>query len=84
MHQSTSRPPARKAPLRSLICTVAAIVLLSLLPAGPGVALPPLEGFPNYHPQSRCSPKPKPGTVMLARYLMLRYRGSGSLGISRS
>jgi hypothetical protein len=44
----------------------------------------PLEWFPTYRPQTKCSPKPKPGTVKLATYLMRRYPGSGSLGISRS
>lgn len=44
----------------------------------------PIDDIPSYVPQSKCSPKPKPGTVMLEEYLLRRYPGSGSLGISRS
>ena len=71
--------------MRVLVRTVATLTLVALLPLGPAAtAVPALEGFPTYHPQTRCNPTPKPGTVMLANYLMRRYPGSGSLGISRS
>jgi hypothetical protein len=67
-----------------MFCAVAALLALTLLPNHAGAAAPVIEGFPNYRPQTKCSPKAKPGTVMLANHLMRRYRGSGSLGISRS
>jgi hypothetical protein len=44
----------------------------------------PIEGFPSYTPQTTCSPKAKPGTLMLEQHLLRRYKGSGSLGISRT
>lgn len=83
MHHRRAYAPS-KSLFKIAIAAVAAAVLLSLLPAGAGAREPRIEGFPNYNPQTTCSPKPKRGTVMLANYLMRQYRGSGSLGISRS
>lgn len=69
---------------RSVVGSFAGMaVLLSLLPAPTATAMP-IEGFPSYQPQTRCSPSAKPGTVMLSEYLLRRYPGSGSSGISRS
>jgi hypothetical protein len=76
--------PTKRSLFKLALCAIAAVVLLGLVPASAGAAVPALERFPTYHPQTRCNPKPKPGTVMLARHLMRRYKGSGSLGISRS
>lgn len=83
MHHRRAHAPS-KSLFKIAIAAVAAAVLLSLLPAGAGARESRIEGFPNYHPQTTCSPKPKRGTVMLANYLMRRYKGTGSLGISRS
>jgi hypothetical protein len=67
-----------------------ALVTITLLAAGllavpaPARADIPVEGFPGYEPQTRCTPRAKPGTVMLAEHLLSRYPGSTSSGISRS
>jgi hypothetical protein len=68
---------------------VAALALaLTLAPLGPFAGAPahamPIEGYPSYDPQNRCSPAPKLGMVMLSEHLLRRYPGSGSSGISRS
>lgn len=34
-----------------------------------------IEDYAGYQPQTRCSPKPKPGTKVLARWLVRRYGG---------
>jgi len=83
MHHRRTHAPS-KGLFRIAVVAVAAAVLLSLLPAGAGARESRIEGFPKYHPQTTCSPKPKRGTVMLANYLMRHYKGTGSLGISRS
>lgn len=84
MHHLRAHLPTKRNLFKTSLSFLAAIVVLTLLPAGAGAKLPGIEGFPRYHPQTRCNPKPKPGTVELANYLMRHYRGSGSLGISRS
>ena len=83
MHPASAHAPTKRSLLKIALCAVA-LVLLATLPVGSGIAAPRIERFPTYRPQTTCSPKPKPGTVKLANYLMKRYRGSGSLGISRS
>ncbi len=60
-----------------------AVVLLALFAAPASVAVPPIEAYPSYQPQTRCSPEAKPGTVRLGRWIMRKY-GGGSAGISRS
>jgi hypothetical protein len=62
-----------------LAAVVAALVLLPTLAASAAT----IEPFPAYQPQTRCSPKAKPGTLELSRWLQRRYDGTGSLGISR-
>jgi hypothetical protein len=70
--------------LRSLVvAVVVAVSLTGLQPLAPATAMP-IEGYPSYQPQSKCSPHPKAGTLMLADHLLKRYPGSGSSGISRS
>jgi hypothetical protein len=68
--------------VRALRALVVVAVLVALTPTSPVSAIP-IEGFPSYQPQTRCSPAPKPGTVLLAEHLLARYPGSGSSGISR-
>ena len=71
--------------LRTLaVAVILAVALTGLRPVSPAVALIPIEGYPSYQPQSTCSPRPKPGTLMLSEYLLNRYPGSRSSGISRS
>ncbi len=65
--------------LRRLVGLVVALVVLT--PAAASAL--PIDPFAGYQPQKRCSPTPKPGTVALAGWLMKRYPGTGSMGISR-
>ena len=74
-------PPAR--PLPRLLTLLVALVALSLVTSTPASGIP-IEDYPQYVPQSTCSPTPKRGTVILAEYLVKRYPGSGSSGIARS
>jgi hypothetical protein len=55
----------------------------TLVPAAPAQAAPALEGYADYQPATRCSPKAKPGTRMLGRWLVKRY-GGGFGPISRA
>ena len=76
----SSRRPARPlVGVRRLAGLVLALVVLAPIAA----QAVPIEDFPGYEPQTRCSPDPKPGTVALSKWLMKKYPGSGSLGISR-
>jgi hypothetical protein len=84
MHPRSAHAPSKTSLFKITLAAVAAAVVLALLPAGADARETRIEGFPNYHPQTTCSPKPKRGTVMLANYLMRHYKGTGSLGISRS
>lgn len=42
-----------------------------------------IEGYASYQPQTKCSPKAKPGTLELGRWLVKR-QGGGFGGVSRS
>lgn len=62
-----------------------ALVAALVLPLAPAVASRsplPLEPFAGYEPASRCAPAAKPGTVVLARWLVHRFGSHDS--ISRS
>lgn len=76
-------PSSAPLSLRALVATLLAVALLGVRPPAPAQAMP-IEGYPSYQPQTRCSPEPKRGTLMLAEHLVQRYRGSGSSGIARS
>jgi hypothetical protein len=77
--RARSAPVRGRARVRKLAWLVVALVVLT-----PAVASAvPIEDFAGYQPQRRCSPSPKPGTVALSEWLLERYPGSGSLGISR-
>ena len=69
--------------LRTLVAVLLTVALAGLRSATPADAIP-IEGYPSYQPQTKCSPRAKPGTVMLSEYLLKRYPGSRSSGISRS
>ena len=60
------------------LATCAAALVLSTLPAH----AMPLEDHAGYQPQTRCSPQAKPGTKMLARWIV-NHRGGGYGPISR-
>ncbi len=62
---------------------LAALVLTLVLLPLTAVAMP-VEGYAPYQPQKNCNPTAKPGTLELARWLLRRYPGTGSLGISRA
>lgn len=64
-----------------LLLLVAVPLLLSALVAVPAHAQP-IEDYAPYQPATRCSPTPKPGTVMLGRWIVRRYGGAFG-GISR-
>lgn len=66
----------RAACLLVLLATV-----LCLAPAASAAA--PIEDYADYQPQSRCSPRAKPGTVALGTWLVRHYGGSYG-GVSRA
>lgn len=76
------RTPSARPRLRRLVRALAVLAVL-LGTAAPALArVAPIEDFAPYQPQTRCSPKPKPGTAYLMRYLDWRFDGTPG-GISR-
>ncbi|MEI5675439.1 MULTISPECIES: hypothetical protein [unclassified Nocardioides] len=67
--------------MRRTVCLL--VLLATLLTAAPAGAAPPIEDYAPYQPQTRCAPKPKPGTVVLGRWLVRRYGGAYG-GVSRA
>lgn len=66
----------------SRVLAVALVALLALTgPASSRVA--PLEDYAPYQPATRCAPAAKPGTAVLARWMVNRYGGRFG-GISRA
>ena len=59
--------------IRLLTAGCAAALLLATLPAQ--AAPMPLEDYAPYQPQTRCSPKAKPGTTQLSRWIVYRFDG---------
>jgi hypothetical protein len=59
------------------------VALLGLALAAPAAGAPPIEDYASYQPQTRCSPKAKPGTVYLGDWLVRKY-GGGFGPISRT
>jgi hypothetical protein len=70
--------------LRALAIAVVLAAAFAGLRLSPSALAMPIDEMPTYQPQHKCSPTPKPGTVMLSEYLQRKYPGSGSLGISRA
>ena len=60
---------------------VAALLVLTALSSGPAQAAE-IEDYAPYQPQTTCSPKAKPGTKVLLRYVVHHFGGSAG-GISR-
>ena len=59
-----------------LLLALLTVVLLGALTALPARAsAAPIEDYADYRPQTTCSPKAKPGTVYLARFLVRKYGG---------
>jgi hypothetical protein len=69
--------------VRRLLLSCALAVVLLALSAPVAGAVRPIEDYASYQPQTRCSPKAKPGTEVLARWLVRRYGGAVG-GISRA
>jgi hypothetical protein len=63
---------------RILLAALVTCALLAVNPAPAGA----IEDYPAYQPATKCSPKAKPGTKMLGRWLVRRY-GGGFGPISR-
>lgn len=63
----------------TVLLTLAAVLVL--VPAA--VAGEPVEDYASYQPQTRCSPRAKPGAEVLAAFLVRRYGGAAG-GISRA
>lgn len=68
--------------MRRLLLLVVVPVVLTVSLAEPAHARP-IEDYASYQPATRCSPKPKPGTVLLGHWIVHRY-GGGFGGISRT
>jgi hypothetical protein len=64
---------------RILLAALLSCALLAVHPAPAGA----IEGYPSYQPATKCSPKAKPGTTMLGRWLVRKY-GGGFGPISRT
>ena len=62
--------------LRAGLAGTAAVAILLAL-AGPAAAQ--VEDYADYQPQEHCSPKAKPGTKVLARWLVRRGGGYGAI-----
>lgn len=68
--------------LRAVAAVLLTVALVGLRPVPVAEAIP-VEGYPSYQPQTSCSPRAKPGTVLLSEWLQKKYAGTGSFGISR-
>ena len=56
-------------------CLLALALAFTTLGAHASPASAQIEDYADYQPQTRCSPKPKAGTKVLARWLVRRYGG---------
>jgi hypothetical protein len=66
--------------IRQLCTALLALVFLTL--AAPASGATPIEDYASYQPQTKCSPKAKPGTTYLGHWLVRKY-GGGFGPISR-
>ena len=67
---------------RIVVAALAAVLLLAV-PAHAQLVESEIEDYASYQPQTKCSPKAKPGTLKLGHWLVNR-QGGGFGGISRS
>ena len=78
---STHRPRLLAGPLLALAValtvTLAGATGGALAMAAPAAAQ--IEGYADYQPQTKCAPKPRPGTKVLARWLVKRGGGKGPM-----
>ena len=66
--------------MRSLLAAAAVLLGCLLGPAAVAdvpYAGAPVEAYSGYEPQTTCTKKPKPGTVVLGEYLVSTYGGGG-------
>ncbi|MBZ5735210.1 hypothetical protein K8Z61_11955 [Nocardioides sp. TRM66260-LWL] len=82
-HRTTAAAPRRRSRHLLRLLAVLAALVATAAPAFARAPLPPIEGYAQYQPQTRCSPKPKPGAVYLMQYLDRRFPGTPG-GISRA
>ena len=68
----------RRPPVRLLVAAVAALLVVGAAPAQAAE----IEGYAPYQGATRCSPQAKPGTTVLARWIV-RTQGGAFGGISR-
>ncbi|MGZ4535632.1 MAG: hypothetical protein ACXVXE_08810, partial [Nocardioidaceae bacterium] len=76
------RTLSRRAPRHLVRILISGLALVLITPLSASASLP-IDPFASYQPQTRCSPKAKPGTLALEHWLLKKYPGSTSLGISR-
>ena len=74
---STHRPRPLAGPLLALAVAAAGATGGALAVAAPAAAQ--IEGYADYQPQTKCSPTPKPGTKVLARWLVKRGGAKGPM-----
>ena len=77
---STSRLRPLAGPLLALAVAAAGATGGALAMAAPAAAQ--IEGYADYEPQTKCSPTPKPGTKVLARWLVRRGGSKGPMSRS--
>lgn len=72
-------------PVRRALSVLAAVLAALLGPVllAPAASAAPIEDYASYQPQTRCSPKARPGTVFLGHWMVRKY-GGGFGPISRS
>jgi len=61
----------------------ALVLFLLLALVSPAASASPIEDYPDYQPQTKCSPRAKPGTTYLGKRVVKRF-GGGFGPISRS
>lgn len=66
-------------PVLRLVGVLAALLVLAPVAASASN----VDAYASYEPQKHCSPKAKPGTLMLGRWLRNHYAGTGMPSISR-
>lgn len=59
---------------RTILITLLTLFISALLALAPAPATA-IEDYPRYQPATKCSPRAKPGTVELARWLVQKYGG---------
>jgi hypothetical protein len=64
---------------RPTLSLAGVVLAFTVLLATPGTAHAQIEDYAGYQPQTKCSPKAKPGTKALGRWLVRRGGGEGPI-----